>query len=584
MFENIKADLARLSPSGRASFRILVAGLLSQGFQAVLVYRFFNWCYRNSIPGQPLRFIIERFIEITTGISIPARCRIGKGLRIFHFGGVIFHPSTVMGDNCTVYQGVTIGDRGGCGDAAKIGNNVLIGAGAKIVGEIAIGDDCVIGANAVVSMDLPAHHIATCSPCRIREMQTEYPVAQIGKNIPLSTVRIMDLRGTYKGGGGPDKTILNSAVLHDKGKVEVLVTYLRQPDDNEYQIPHMAAERKINYIDLKDRCFLDIKCVWRLRQLCYGHNIQVIHTHDDKTMLYACLLKWITSGVKLLHTCHSHAEYGRDDFPSIMSWWRFCFRKKVQIFLMKRHNYPIITVSENTRQRLIRGGLSPGRVNVLLNAIDTSVWSSEGASPILRKELSLQNGDFLVGTVARITYDKDLPTFYEVARLVTERIPNSRFIIVGDGYGNELTEAQAEVKQLGLADKVYFAGHRSDLKNVYSSLDLFLMTSRTEGMPNTVLEAMALGLPVVSTDVGGVSELVIAGETGILCSPGHAEVLADAVCRLLTDENLRQKFGRAARKRIEKKFDFTGRVRTLEDIYSWFAGEVNVPSDVLSKL
>ncbi len=166
MFENIKADIGRLHPSGKASMRSFIAGLLSQGFQAILVYRFFHWLYRNRIPGQPFRFFLERFIEITTGISIPAECQIGKGLRIHHFGGIIFHPTARVGDNCTIYQGVTIGDRGGSGAAAKIGNNVLIGAGAKVIGEICIGDNCVIGANAVVAKEMPPGTVALGAPCR----------------------------------------------------------------------------------------------------------------------------------------------------------------------------------------------------------------------------------------------------------------------------------------------------------------------------------------------------------------------------------------------------------------------------------
>lgn len=154
MFNNIKEDIARID-GGKVSSRTIVRGLLSQGFQAILVYRFFNWLHRSGIPGQPLRFVAERFIEITTGISIPATCRIGKGLRIHHFGGIILHPSVTIGNNCTLYHHVTIGDRGGYGNAAHIGNNVMIGAGAKIIGEISIGDNCRIGANAVVTKDIP---------------------------------------------------------------------------------------------------------------------------------------------------------------------------------------------------------------------------------------------------------------------------------------------------------------------------------------------------------------------------------------------------------------------------------------------
>lgn len=174
MFNNIKEDLKRLSSdSQNLDFRVIVRGLLSQGFQAILVYRFFNFLRKNHIPAQPFRFIFERFIEITTGISIPAECIIGKGLRIHHFGGVIFHPSVVMGEYCTLYHGVTIGDAGGYGLAAQIGNHVMIGAGAKIIGEIHIGDYCRIGANAVVNINVSDYSVCYGNPCIIKKREIE---------------------------------------------------------------------------------------------------------------------------------------------------------------------------------------------------------------------------------------------------------------------------------------------------------------------------------------------------------------------------------------------------------------------------
>lgn len=159
MFPNLNADIARFG-DGKISLRTIIRGLLSQGFQAILVYRFFNWLLIKNIPAQPFRFFAERFIEITTGISIPAECTIGKGFRIHHFGGIIMHPSVNIGDNCTLYHEVTIGDRGEYGGAATIGNNVMIGAGAKIIGEIVIGDNCKIGANTVVNVNMSANSIA----------------------------------------------------------------------------------------------------------------------------------------------------------------------------------------------------------------------------------------------------------------------------------------------------------------------------------------------------------------------------------------------------------------------------------------
>lgn len=151
------------------SLRNLVRGLLSQGFHAVLVYRIFHWFYERRIPTQPFRFFVERFIEIVTGISIPAQANIGKGLRIHHFGGLIVHSAAVIGEYCTVYHGVTLGDRGGRGGAPTVGNRVLIGTGAKLIGDIVIGDDCVIGANAVVHTCVPAQHLAVGVPATIKK-------------------------------------------------------------------------------------------------------------------------------------------------------------------------------------------------------------------------------------------------------------------------------------------------------------------------------------------------------------------------------------------------------------------------------
>lgn len=165
MFDTIKSDLKRFEQNEEQSFaRAFIAGILSPGFQALITYRFFHWCSKKGIPTQPFRYIIERIVEITTGISIPAACYIGKGFRIHHFGNIIFHSSTMIGDECTIYHEVTIGDRGGYGKAAKIGNRVMIGAGAKIIGEILIGDNCRIGANAVVNKDMPSNTIAYGNP------------------------------------------------------------------------------------------------------------------------------------------------------------------------------------------------------------------------------------------------------------------------------------------------------------------------------------------------------------------------------------------------------------------------------------
>ena len=163
----VRADIARFQEEG-PGLRPVVRGLLSQGFQALLVYRVFRWCYERGIPTQPFRFLVERFTEITTGISLPAQAQIGKGLRIHHFGGIIVHSEASIGEYCTLYHGVTLGDLGGRGGAPRVGNHVVIGAGAKLLGNIEIGGDCHIGANAVVRTSVPVGCLAVGVPAVIK--------------------------------------------------------------------------------------------------------------------------------------------------------------------------------------------------------------------------------------------------------------------------------------------------------------------------------------------------------------------------------------------------------------------------------
>ena len=415
MFDYIKEDLKRFqSGSASFSFRTLVAGMLSPGFQALCTYRFLNWCLRHNIPTQPLRYFIERIVEITTGISIPARVKIGKGLRIHHFGGIIFHPIVELGDHCTLYHQVTIGDRGGYGGAAKIGNNVLIGAGAKIIGDISIGNNCKIGANAVVDKNMPPETIAYGNPAKYKKREVTSQIMAIKQK---SSLKIMDFRGTYKGGGGPDKTILNSAKMHDSKRVSVLVTYLRDPLDKEFQITDRARQMGIPFVEVLDRRLLDISCLIELHGLVKKHDIEMIHAHDDKTLLYGWLLKMINPGLIIVFTCHLLVDYDRNDFASLKGYLNYLLRDKIAVTLMKGFLKPIMAVSGATKKQLINRGFSEKEISVLYNGINIDTWKrSDRHNPVLRKELNIGKDDFLVGTVARISYQKDFSTFIRVGQ------------------------------------------------------------------------------------------------------------------------------------------------------------------------
>jgi len=378
----------------------------------------------------------------------------------------------------------------------------------------------------------------------------------------LKPVRVMDIRGTYKGGGGPDKTVLQSAVKHDKNRVNVLVTYLRDPEDDEFQITAMAKELGINYVEVMDRRKLDFICLFELYRLIKSHRLEIYHAHDDKTLLYGWLLKIVLPKLKIIYTCHGN-------FPPAITYRNF-LRHYFSLFLKKRYLKPIMTVSEACRMKLVSYGLKKKNIKTLYNGIDLDKWHRDRGRPILNSELGLHGNESLVGTVARIDPQKDFQTFFKVVQRVTTRIPNTKFVIVGDGKDQELADLKKDAKELGLGEMVFFLGHRNDIFNIYASLDLFLMTSIMEGLPNTVLEAMAMEIPVVSTAVSGVPELVVDRKTGYLCDVGDFESLADRVITLLSNKELREQYGYNGRKRVEECFAFKDRVRKLEGLYEFF--------------
>ena len=168
MFSNLSADLKRYG-----EFTPYL--IFEQGIWAIVVFRFGSWVHVLRIPVLRLFFKIIAFflfkmIEITTGISIPASVKIGKGFYIGHFGGIIVHSDASIGENFSIGPGVVIGTRGlGNIGVPQIGNNVYIGVGSKVLGKIKIGNNVKIGANAVVIEDVPDNATVVGIPARILE-------------------------------------------------------------------------------------------------------------------------------------------------------------------------------------------------------------------------------------------------------------------------------------------------------------------------------------------------------------------------------------------------------------------------------
>lgn len=372
-------------------------------------------------------------------------------------------------------------------------------------------------------------------------------------------VRLLELRNTYKWGGGPDKTILLSAERHDPAKVGVTVAYVRGTRDEAFRVTERGRPDRFTYYELAERGKLDPAVLLRLRRIVRQHDINLIHGHDYKSDLFAYLLAKSLPGrrIRLLATAHAWVMLGA----------KGALYRRLDLACMRRF-HALVAVSHATKAEMVQAGLAPEGIQVIHNAIDTDAWAPERAPDTFRAELGLEDSFPVVGYVGRIMPEKDLATWVRAAAGVAAAYPKAAFVLVGDGYTDTTQrELVGLAQELGFADRLHFTGYRGDLLKVYAGFDCFMMTSRREGLPNSLLEAMALGLPVVTTDVAGAKELVVDGATGFVRPQGDVEGLGLALRRLAGDEALRRRLGQAGRQRVVDEFSFTRRMQQIEALY-----------------
>ena len=369
-------------------------------------------------------------------------------------------------------------------------------------------------------------------------------------------VNLLELRATYTTGGGPDKTILLSAERHNKKIVNPIVVYLRDINDDNFQIGHMAEGKGFKYIEVLDRSKIDIRCIIELNSIVRQYNIDIIHGHDYKTDILAYILRLLNPGICLVSTAHGWIT--NTLMGSLYKW--------IHLRILKRFKH-LIAVSKATKALMVSSGIKPDKVKVVYNGIDENIWRREDGLESLRNEWNIPENSFVVGTVGRIGDEKDYYTFIKIAKAVVSKANDTFFVIVGEGKEDEKEKLIQYAAELRIGSNVVFTGFRSDLIRVYSSFGIFLMTSVTKGLPNAMLEAMSMGLPVVSTNVGGIPELMVDGETGFLYDVGDVEGPAGKIMELIYDASLRNRLSVAGRERIENVFSFNNRLRIMEEYY-----------------
>ncbi len=374
------------------------------------------------------------------------------------------------------------------------------------------------------------------------------------RRAPATVVRVLELRSVRGTGGGPEKTILQGAASAGAG-ISVTVCYIRNRRDPDYCVDQRASAAGVDYVELQERHSLD-PSIWRpLRELVQQRAVDVIHSHEYKTDLLAWLLARST-GAAPLATAHGWTGHSRRE--------RFVYYPADKRLLRR---FPmVVAVSSEVKGELVAHGCRPDRVRVLLNGIDHRRFCRDPVRiPEARKRFGLSDGLLAIGAVGRLEPQKRFDLLIAAFRRVAEDWPRARLLIAGDGSLRE--SLQRLIATNHLEARCRLLGHLDDVMALHHALDVYVQSSDYEGTPNAVLEAMALGTPIVATAAGGTGELVTDGREALIVPPGNPEALATAIQAVLSDAAAASQRAVLARQRIETHLSFEGRLRALEGIY-----------------
>jgi glycosyltransferase involved in cell wall biosynthesis len=333
------------------------------------------------------------------------------------------------------------------------------------------------------------------------------------------------------------------------------------------------------------RSGVDAKCTWRLAKQFKQYGADLIHAHQYTPFFYSITARLFYRRPPVLFT-----EHGRwfPDYPR---------RKRIianRLLLQSRDR--VVGVGENVRQALIHNeGIPSERVSVIYNGIDLTPYSCEGAvsapsetqlaatgamhanaAPCvtpgavhakefahegcgvgdsveaIRDEMGVAADDAVIIQVARLDGLKDHATAVRAMEHVVRNRPNARLVLVGEGP--ELDNIKQVVRECRVESYVRFMGMRRDVPRLLRASDIFLLSSKSEGIPLTIIEAMAAGVPVVSTDVGGIAEIIEHGQTGFLAAAGDSQTLAAHILDVLNDSSRRENIVSRARERAMTVF------------------------------
>jgi glycosyltransferase involved in cell wall biosynthesis len=303
----------------------------------------------------------------------------------------------------------------------------------------------------------------------------------------------------------------------------------------------------------------DLRALLQLAAFLRREHFDIVHSHMSKGALIGGIAARIAGAPIVLNTAHNFGVLALQNaiLRGLFRWY------DKTLFALTLDQ--LVTVSECQKDQIVAEGLvSADKVTTIWNGIDTHSFRERALRGPTREELRLARDTVVVVTVARLVWFKAIDVLIEAADLV-KSTSNVQFLVVGDGVLKSRLEQLIERK--GLVDRVRLLGERHDVPGLLALADIFALPSVSEGMPIAIMEAMAVGLPVVATAVDGTPELVVDGQTGILVPSGDPSAFANALRPLIADAELRRALGQAGRQRVDSGFSDSSMAAATDRLY-----------------
>jgi glycosyltransferase involved in cell wall biosynthesis len=307
---------------------------------------------------------------------------------------------------------------------------------------------------------------------------------------------------------------------------------------------------------------LNFRYLFSLLRLARAENVRLIHAHLPGSTIYATVLGLLL-GIPVIGVVHGPTD--------VVNIGRF---RAVKRWLLGRRHFHPVAVSEGTLESMADFGIDRNRIALIPNGIEPASRPG-GASSALRREMGLDEGDLLVGAVGNIRAPKAYDVLLKAAARVMQDFRNVHFCVVGEGPQSALQPLLELRDHLGIGENFHFLGFRQGSPELLLEFDLFVSSSRSEGLPLSMLEAMLAGVCVVATMSGGAQEVIRNEESGLLVPVNDPEALAAVIARVLGDKPLRGRLAAGGRNRVLTDFSLDSTIARYQDLYDRCLGHRN---------